>query len=219
MVQVWAQHDWTGDTVTARNDRQPRRLQRNGALAFFLGFLRNPNMVASLVPSSRFLERRIVEAGAIAGARLVVELGPGTGGTTRALLAALPADARLLVVELNPRFAELLRVDADPRLIVHEGSAEDLPRVLAAHGLGAADVVVSGIPFSTMPPDVARRIILEIWQCLAPGGRFVAYQVRRHVAEFARERFGEPRREFELRNAPPIRVYNWRKLSDSACAN
>jgi phosphatidylethanolamine/phosphatidyl-N-methylethanolamine N-methyltransferase len=59
-------------------------------LAFFLGFLRRPGAVGSVIPSSRFLERRLVEVGEVRARAWSVELGPGTGGTTRALLAAMP---------------------------------------------------------------------------------------------------------------------------------
>ena len=59
------------------------RPQPDDRLAFFHGFLKKPGQVGSIIPSSRFLERRIVRAAGIQRARLVVELGPGTGGTTR----------------------------------------------------------------------------------------------------------------------------------------
>ena len=68
----------------------------------------------------------------IATANVVVELGPGTGGTTKALLQAMRPDAKLLAIEINPGFCDLLRdtID-DPRLIVHHGSAADIPEALA----------------------------------------------------------------------------------------
>ncbi|MDW8467636.1 MAG: hypothetical protein RML56_00180 [Burkholderiales bacterium] len=56
--------------------------------------------------------------------------------------------ARLLSVEIDPRLHGLLRRIQDPRLIAHLGSAEDLAAILAAHRLGQADAVISGIPFS-----------------------------------------------------------------------
>ena len=187
------------------------RPQPDERLAFLQGFLRKPQQVGSVIPSSRFLERRIVELAGIASARLVIELGPGTGGTTRALLRALPADAQLLAIEIDPRFASILRERADPRLIVHEGSAEDLAKVLSEHGLGAPDVVVSGIPFSTMDPALGRRIAASIFDVLPLGGRFVAYQVRDRVHAVARPFFGRARVEVELRNIPPMRIFTWRK--------
>lgn len=196
------------DDVLNRRRRQARKV--NG-LAFFQGFLRHPHLVGSIIPSSRFLERRVVDVAAIANARLVVELGPGTGGTTRAILDALPQGSKLLAIELDPEFVALLSSEPDPRLIVHQGSAEQISEALALHGLPKPDVVVSGIPFSTMPVAVGKRIVSEVWSCLAPGGRFVAYQFRDRVALLGRKLIGRPKIEVELLNAPPMRVYHWRK--------
>ncbi len=193
------------------NLSRPRWLRRGGALAFFLGFLRHPELVGSVVPSSRFLERRLIESANIENARLVVELGPGTGGTTRSILETLPNQSKLLAIELNPYFVPILKVVQDKRLTVHHGSAEHIREVLAVHGLGQPDAVVSGIPFSTMPPALGQRIIREVWSCLAPGGRFVAYQFRGHVARLERSLIGEPEVTVELLNVPPVRVYNWHK--------
>ena len=96
--------------------RRKLNLLRDERIAFLHSFLRRPQQVASVVPSSRFLERRLVSLAGIGHAGLVVELGPGTGGTTRALLAALPAHARLLCIELDPDFAARLVREPDPRL-------------------------------------------------------------------------------------------------------
>ena len=56
---------------------------------FLRGFIQRPTEVGSIIPSSRFLERRVVRIAEVASAHVVVELGPGTGGTTRALLRAM----------------------------------------------------------------------------------------------------------------------------------
>ncbi len=185
------------------------KLLRDEHLAFLQGFLRRPQQVASVVPSSRFLERRLVSLAGIEHASLVVELGPGTGGTTRALLAALPTHAKLLCIELDPDFAALLMREPDPRLIVHQGSAEQLAEILAAYGLGSPDVVISGIPFSIIPAAVGVRILESIRGALAPGGSFLAYQVRGTVAELAKPLLGEPDTTLELLNIPPVRVFRW----------
>lgn len=181
-------------------------------LAFLRGFLARPLEVASVVPSSPFLEARVVRAADLGPARCVVELGPGTGGTTRALLRAMTPQARLLAVELNPDFClRLRRRIADPRLAVQGGSAEALIAHLERWGLPPADVVVSGLPFSTLPVEAARRIAAAIDAGLGPGGRVVAYQVRPHVAGYLSPRLGEPRTAWEWRNLPPMRVYRWVK--------
>src|SRR5690606_14467068 len=94
---------------------------------FLRGFLRNPAQVGSVVPSSPWLERRLVRNARIAEARTVVELGPGTGGTTAALLRELPAGGRLLAVELDAAFhRHVTAAIHDPHLALQLGSAEDL---------------------------------------------------------------------------------------------
>lgn len=179
---------------------------------FLRGFARNPAQVGSVVPSSRYLEQRLVREARIAEARTVVELGPGTGGTTAAFLRAMSPAARLLAIELDPEFhRHLCSSVEDSRLILELGSAERLADFLAAHRLPAPDAIVSGIPFSTMPRDVSDRVAAAVAQVLRPGGRFVAYQVRAHVAAFVSPYLGEPDKQWEVVNVPPVRVFTWVK--------
>jgi phospholipid N-methyltransferase len=184
---------------------------------FLRGFARNPAQVGSVVPSSRYLEQRLVREARIADARTVVELGPGTGGTTAAFLRAMSPAARLLAIELDAQFhRHLCSSLEDSRLILELGSAERLGDFLAAHRLPAPDAIVSGIPFSTMPPEVSERVAAAVAQVLRPGGRFVAYQVRAHVAGFVSPYLGEPDKQWEVVNVPPVRVFTWVKATRHA---
>ncbi|SFR54281.1 Phospholipid N-methyltransferase [Marinobacter daqiaonensis] len=184
--------------------------RRTSPAAFFRGFLREPRQVGSVIPSSRFLERRIVDAAGLAGARRVVELGPGTGGTTQTFLRHLSPDARLISIELSPFFHELLGDITDPRFTNHLGSAEDLADILALHHMEQPDVVISGIPFSKMPEPVATRVAKAVKDNLAENGRFIAYQFRGDVARFTNPVMGPPEScTLEMRNIPPMRVFRW----------
>ncbi len=187
------------------------RPQPDARLHFLRGFLAEPQKVGSIIPSSRFLERRLVSLAEVSGADPVVELGPGTGGTTRALLRALGPKGSLLAIELNPRFVRVLQRTRDERLRVHQGSAADLCEILARQGLPAPRAVVSGIPFSTMPRALGLRIVRAVHEALAPGGTFVAYQVRDRVGELGRSVFGPPEVAREFLNIPPMLLFRWRK--------
>lgn len=187
------------------------RLQPDQRLAFLQGFLQRPREVASIIPSSRFLERRITRAARLDDARLVVELGPGTGGTTRALLRAMKPTATLLGVEINPRFVDVLGRMTDPRFSVYHGSAIDISRALEERALPAPDTILSGIPFSTMTRQLGREIVQAVYDALEPGGLFVAYQMRDRVESLGRAVFGQPSVQTELLNVPPMRVYRWKK--------
>lgn len=180
-------------------------------LAFLAGFLQKPQQVGSVIPSSRHLERRVIEAANLSDARLVVELGPGTGGTTRAILRHLRPDAHLMTIEMNARFVQLISAIDDPRLINWHGSAEHLAGFLNRSGLGSPDVVISGIPFSTMPRQTGRNIVCAIHDRLADDGRFVAYQLSRRVADLMTPIMGRPDAGLVILNIPPMRVYRWQK--------
>lgn len=180
-------------------------------VVFLQEFLKNPRQVASIIPSSRFLERRIVELADIRSVRTVVELGGGTGGTTKSILAAMSSEAKLLIIEINPHFCALLRRIKDMRLIVHCGGAQDLQDILSLHGLAAPEAVISGIPFSTISHLTGSRILEAISLALAPGGRFVAYQLSSQVDDLSRPLLGPARVEVEFFNIPPLRLYRWDK--------
>jgi phospholipid N-methyltransferase len=180
-------------------------------IVFLREFLRYPQQVGSIIPSSRFLERRVVRLAGVEQAHTVVELGAGTGGLTRAILSKLPRTGRLLVIEINPRFCRRLRNIDDPRLIVHRGNAQQLCETLAACHLPAPEAVISGIPFSTMSRDSGERVLRAIRAALAPGGCFVAYQFRRQVDDLARPLLGAAHTEMALLNIPPMRLYRWTK--------
>ena len=202
-----SQRQWSS-ACTAMDDR----------VLFLRQFLKHPRQVGSITPSSRFLERRIVELSAIGSARTIVELGGGTGGTTRAILRAMAKNAKLLAIEIDPQFCALLRQVDDARLVVHCGSADGLLDALSRYCLPAPDAVVSGIPFSTIDRTAASRIVHSIARALSPGGRFVAYQLRKEIDELSRPLLGPAYVELEPFNIPPIRLYRWQKVDGAAFA-
>jgi len=175
---------------------------------FALNFLRHPLTVGTLFESSPALVQRLVQGTDWSRCRTVVELGPGVGTVTAALLARLPAEARLYAVERNQAFvAELSRAVPDPRLAVLHGSATDLPTLLAAQCLWSADVLVSGIPFSTLPAAARARVLDAAARLLGAKGQLLVYQHTRLLLPLLRQRFARVEVETEWRNAVPMRVF------------
>ncbi len=101
----------------------------------------------------------------------------------------MPPGAKLLAVELVAGLADILRTIDDARCIVEHADAADLESLMRRHGLGQADVIVSGIPFSNLAPEKATRIIDTVYRGLTPGGTFVAYQVRDQIQSVAERLF------------------------------
>jgi phospholipid N-methyltransferase len=184
----------------------------SGPLEFFKGFLRNPREVGSIIPSSRSLIRRVLRCGELESARVIVELGPGTGVLTREILRSMRADAVLVAIELLPEFVEVLQRELpDPRLYVFCGSAADVESALRRAGVQSADLVLSGIPFSTMEKGEGRATLQAARRVLRPGGRFVAYQFRDAVKRIAEPVFGAPTTHSGFWNIPPMRIYVWHR--------
>ena len=116
-------------------------------------------MVGSIIPSSDMLIDKMLAPVDWEATKLFVEYGPGVGTFTRPILELLGPDARLIAIDTNADFIDYLREDIDdPRLIAVAGSAADVEKIVAAHGFDHADYVLSGLPFSTLPPGVGEAI-------------------------------------------------------------
>src|SRR5947209_4490499 len=118
-------------------------------LLFAKNFLQHPKMLGSLIPSSRFLVDRLLSKIDWGRAGTIVEYGPGVGTITTHILARMAPQARLIVFEMNGDFVRYLgRAFPDPRLHVVHGSAENVGKELKRLGLGGADYIISGIPYT-----------------------------------------------------------------------
>jgi len=178
-------------------------------LVFAAGFLKYPRMLGSFLPSSHFLADRLLRRIDFATAGVIVEYGPGVGNLSEQVAMRMRADARMLLIEMNPQFAEQLidKFQDDSRVSVVKGSAAMVSSILGRLGLDKADVVISGIPYATMPASVRERILDESRRILAPEGVFLAYQFSGRVRRYLEPCFRDIREEFEPRNILPARVF------------
>ena len=171
-------------------------------------FLRRPNVVGSAFPASRYLVETLLQPVDWAKAQVVVEYGPGTGPITRAILARMPRDSRLIAIDVSRRFTcHLRRTIDDPRLLAVTASASSATAILEDHGLGPADLIVSGIPFSTISPAEGGRILDTSAQMLPDHGLLLAYQMRSTIAPMLAKRFEDVRKCFVWLNIPPCHLY------------
>jgi len=177
-----------------------------GRFAFFRESLRNFKTVGTVTRSSRFLCQAVVKNADLAHAKFVVELGAGDGVMTRHLLNALPSDALLLSFEINEIFCEQMAQIDDHRLIIVNQSAELLPQILKSHGIAQLDAVVSALPFSVFPEDLALNIVKLSHDSLKEKGRFVQIHYSLKTRKLYRQVFGNVETGFEFRNIPPAFV-------------
>ncbi len=187
---------------------------------FSRNFIKHPRMLGSLIPSSRFLVKRLLDQVDWSRAHTIVEYGPGVGTFTGEILRRLPAGGSVVAIDTNRDFARYLsKTLRDDRLHVVEGSAADAKETLRARGLGRADYVISGIPYSTMDPAIRERILQTTHDVLQPDGSFLVYQFTRAVLPYLQQVFPQVQVEFEPRNIMPARLFYCRRNGDRRPAN
>jgi phospholipid N-methyltransferase len=199
-------------TVSADQARRDgafaRRANGGPAWMFLRGFLKHPVMVGSVIPSSKVLIDKMLDPVDWANCKLFVEYGPGVGTFTQHILNRLAPDATLLTIDTNPDFTEYLNGKIrDSRLIAVTGSAADVREIMADAGFDKADYIVSGLPFSTLPPGVGAKIGEATAAAIRPGGAFLVYQFSPKVRDFIAPYFDRLERGFEWRNVPPATLF------------
>lgn len=184
----------------------------------FLGkFFRHGTAIASLAPSSRWLSRATVGNIDWSSAKVLVELGAGTGPITRVLAECARPECRVVVLERDPDFAKILheRFQRLPNFDVIEGDVRDLAKLLADRGISEVDYVISGLPVPSFPKDLQRDLFRIVRQILAPGGTYNQITEMPWVYwGFYRKFFDDVRFVFEPRNFPPAGAYFCRGVKE-----
>lgn len=178
---------------------------------YLKNFIRDRN-VASITPTSSFCVRKVCNKINFDRSELIVEYGPGTGVFTNYLLRRMRNDARLILIERNKNFNAILEKNFhDPRVTIVNGSAENILNTLMERRECKADCILSGIPFMLLPKDIKHRILVNTYQALKKGGKFLVYQTcfqtENHLKVHLDQYFPLVRTKFEFLNIPPLRVY------------
>jgi phosphatidylethanolamine/phosphatidyl-N-methylethanolamine N-methyltransferase len=164
-----------------------------------------------VAPSSKLLARTMAAYVDPKAAGPVVELGPGTGPVTEALVAQGVDPARLVLVEFNPTFCRLLR-SRYPDATVVQGDAYSLQRLLGTLLRQPAAAVVSGLPLFTKPLKTRLRLMQEAFALMAPQAPFVqfTYAVISPIPKALNGVTAEASERIWM-NLPPARVWVYRK--------
>ena len=193
-------------TLRETNSRGFAEDLRRRAL-FGLSMLKSPRTVGAVWPTSRRAVEDLLDMGDLGRAGVAVEFGAGTGVYTEGILRRLPPEARLISYEVDGALAAAVaRRLPDGRLEVVNASAERVGVHLEALGRGA-DVVVSSLPFSTLPEPVRHDLLDAARDALAPGGVFLVLQYSKTVLPELERRFPKIRHRFSPLNVPPAFLF------------
>jgi phosphatidylethanolamine/phosphatidyl-N-methylethanolamine N-methyltransferase len=180
-------------------------------IRFFKGMMQGPKTVGSIVPTSSITARKMASVININSGLPVLELGPGTGAITKAILGRGVKPEKLVAIEYSTDFYEHL-VRLYPGVHFINGDAFDLDKTLGALKGQIFDSVVSAVPLLNFPMQ-ARSALLESLLDRVPAGRpvvqisygavspIIARPDRYHIQHF----------DFIVRNIPPAQLWIYRR--------
>jgi phosphatidylethanolamine/phosphatidyl-N-methylethanolamine N-methyltransferase len=191
--------------------RLEKKIQHLDEVRFIRSWLEKPLATGAVTPSGRVLARTMARYVDPQAAGPVIELGPGTGPVTEALVAQGVDPARLVLVEFNPTFCRLLR-SRYPTATVVQGDAYGLRRLLESLVRQPAAAVVSGLPLFTKPLKTRLRLMFDAFTLMAPSAPFVQFTYAM-VPPIPKALSGVNAEASERiwMNLPPARVWVYRK--------
>ncbi len=152
--------------------KKPLRL--DDEMQFIRSLIEQPISTGAVMPSSKALARTMARYVDAHAAGPVIELGPGTGPVTEALVRHGIDPARLLLVEFNADFCRLLR-ERYPAATVVQGDAYRLRRLLRSYVSEPAAAVVSSLPLLTKPLRTRLRLIADVMTLMGRDAPFVQF--------------------------------------------
>ncbi len=191
---------------------EKKGLRLDDEVRFIRSWLEKPLTVGAVTPSGRYLARTMARYVDTNLPGPVIELGPGTGPVTEALVARGVDPSRLVLVEFNPVFCRLLR-SRYPEATVVQGDAYSLKRLLETLLKEPAAAVVSGLPLLTKPLKTRLRLINEAFGLLRPDAPFIQFTYSMTTPPIPKG-LSKVKTEASERiwmNLPPARVWVYRK--------
>lgn len=177
---------------------------------FFKKYLLQGRHIGAFTPSSKYLARAVCDQIDLERARVVVELGAGTGVLTQEMTRRLPKQCDLVIVERDHEFVQLLKSKFNGSHIWLT-EAQNMHEYLDKHGFREVDYFISGLPFRSLPKPVGEKILKIVNDYLSPHGVFIAYSYFFVTYFNFKKFFRSVKVEFVLRNVPPAFVFVCRK--------
>jgi phosphatidylethanolamine/phosphatidyl-N-methylethanolamine N-methyltransferase len=176
---------------------------------FFIEFAKAPLKVGAIIPSSRYLRRRMLSSIPFNDDIVIVEYGPGNGVFTDYIASTLTPNSTFIVVENNPSFYKNLqeKYKSYPNVHIELGSVENIKEILSIKGIEHADYVISGIPFLSLGAEFTHTVFSATKGILKPSSQFILFQYTRVLESILVQHFPRYQTSKVLINFPPAIVF------------
>lgn len=180
---------------------------------FFRCLSKSPKTTGAVAPSGRQLARAMAQEIELEKSGLILELGPGTGVVTKAILDIGIPSERLVVVEYSEMFCELLQTSY-PGIRIVNGDAFAIRNSLTNIEEGSLAAVVSSLPLLNSPIEKRKRLLIDALALLQPGAPYIQFSYG-PSPPIPLETDGVEMKKtgWLLLNIPPARVWTYRKIN------
>ncbi len=187
-----------------------RQNERFDGVRFISSWLKNPKNIGAIAPSGPALSRTMAAIVDPAVNGVIVELGPGTGPVTAALLERGIYPKRLVLVEFDTKFCGILRMKF-PEVNVIEGDAFALDQTLQDHVSAPLAAIVSSLPLLNFPQADRQRLIESAMRMMRPRAPFIQFTYGANSPLPAQSHLYETSASKRVWwNLPPARVWTYR---------
>jgi len=173
--------------------------------SFFREAVKSFRTTGSIAASSPALVKKLVEPLPAGRPLSIVELGPGDGCITRAILAKVHPESRVTAFEINTSFVEKLAMIDDRRLEILSVGADQLTDYFTE---ASVDFVVSSLPLSMIPKDIKEKILRQSQSVLKQEGQFLQFQYALQDYVLLKDHFQRVSVSFTMANLPPAFIYS-----------
>ena len=179
-------------------------------IEFIYQFLWEPKTVGAILPSSKFLADKILSFLDFSKKELVIiEYGPGTGPFTTEIVKQLKPTDRLIVIEINNKFAKNLQEKYKDykNISIYEDSVANTSIILEKEKVKEVDYIISGIPFSSIPKEITDDILKCAQNVMHEKTLFLTFQYSKFKTETFKKYFTILSTKFVMRNIPSAFVF------------
>ena len=173
----------------------------NKILFFLAGFVRNPKEVGALFPSSTFVAKKIAKSIDFNKAKVIVELGSGTGTLTKEIIANAQKDTKIYCFETDKKFCIKLKNDFEDRVKILNQDAINVSKI-------KSDCIVSGLPFFNFSPSLRKLLLAAIKRSLNPDGSLIMFGYTTNMYKMLNQEFQYVDKQFVPLNLPPCFIFH-----------
>lgn len=176
---------------------------------FLREFIKNPKTVGSIIPSSSKLVHSMLKHIDFSHDITIVEFWPWVGNFTKEILKRASKNSQILVFEVQDNFVEELKKINDSRITVIHDWAENIGKYLWDK---KADVIISGLPFGSLPKDITKNILSQAHKHLKLNWMYIQFQYFLQNKKDIFNTFKNHSISWQPVNFPPAFIYKCHKI-------